>query len=161
MKKWASRGAGSTPLRFAEYSIMVAIHLPEPGRGRMLQGPGGHDAIATTPTAAQPRVRLRPLSRHPQRGNRAFVNNGVSIISRQHPHSLLSAWQVCDGKVSRLAVLHFVRSKESYFSDFSNGLKRAGVVECMLDLHEMRFVDQANDWMNALLKQRAKASQLW
>lgn len=52
--------------------------------------------------------------------------------------------------------LHFVRSKESYFSDIAHGLKRAGLVECMLDLHEMRFSDQANDWMDALLKQRAE-----
>jgi len=48
--------------------------------------------------------------------------------------------------------LHFVRSKESFFTEFANGLKRAGVVECLMDLYEMRLPDQANDWMNALLK---------
>ncbi len=50
--------------------------------------------------------------------------------------------------------LHFVRSKASFFTDFSNGLKRAGVVECLLDLYELRLPDQANDWMNELLKQK-------
>ena len=48
--------------------------------------------------------------------------------------------------------LHFVRSQESFFTHFNNGLKRAGVVECLLDLYELRLPDQANDWMNALLK---------
>lgn len=51
--------------------------------------------------------------------------------------------------------VHFTRSAESYFSPFAPGLKRAGVVDCLLDLHEMHFHAQANEWLANLLNERS------
>jgi hypothetical protein len=54
--------------------------------------------------------------------------------------------------------LHFTRSQESYFSELAPGLKRVGLVDCLLDLHDMHFDRQANEWLAALVQDRFRAN---
>jgi hypothetical protein len=63
-----------------------------------------------------------------------------------------------DRELPAYLAVHFVRSRESFFSGSIGGLPRAGVLECLLDLYELRLVPQANDWMAALRAQRNAGS---
>jgi len=47
-------------------------------------------------------------------------------------------------------VIHFIRRKESFFSTNPDGIAWADPVECLLDLHEMRFESQALEFLNFL-----------
>jgi len=51
-------------------------------------------------------------------------------------------------------VLHFVRREESLFEEDPSGLRWADPVECLLDLHEMRFEAQAAGFVEFLTAQR-------
>jgi hypothetical protein len=48
--------------------------------------------------------------------------------------------------------LHFTRSKASYYAELSPGLSRAGRVDSLLDLHDLRFDQQADEWLDAMLE---------
>lgn len=48
--------------------------------------------------------------------------------------------------------LHFTRSRASFFADLSPGLSRAGRVDSLLDLHDLRFEKQADEWLNVMLE---------
>jgi hypothetical protein len=50
--------------------------------------------------------------------------------------------------------LHFVRSDYSDFEQHLPGLKKASWVECMLDLHEMRLGEQADEWLHQWIRER-------
>jgi hypothetical protein len=47
--------------------------------------------------------------------------------------------------------LHFTRSKESYHTQLAPGLQRAGRVDTLFDLHDLRFDQLANEWLGVLL----------
>ncbi len=58
-----------------------------------------------------------------------------------------------------LVVLHFVRSEYSYFEQHLPGIKRAGWVECMLDLHEMRLGEQADEWLHQWIREKESRNE--
>jgi hypothetical protein len=48
--------------------------------------------------------------------------------------------------------LHFTRSKQDHFAEWTMGLKKAGRVDCLLDLHDLGFGQQAEEWLHAMLE---------
>ena len=55
-------------------------------------------------------------------------------------------------------VLHFVRSKHSFFEQGLRGIQRASWVECMLDLHEMRLGAQADEWLFQWIREKENSN---
>jgi hypothetical protein len=48
--------------------------------------------------------------------------------------------------------LHFTRSRESYHTQLAPGLQRAGRVDSLLDLYDLRFDPQADEWLREMLQ---------
>ena len=62
---------------------------------------------------------------------------------------------VNEGEVPRLAI-HLVRRAENFFEQDPDGMLYADPVECLLDLHEMRFESQAQEWIRSLSANKEK-----
>lgn len=50
--------------------------------------------------------------------------------------------------------LHFTRSKAGFHAELSPGLRRAGRVDSLLDLYDLRFDQQADEWLEVMLEGR-------
>jgi len=74
----------------------------------------------------------------------------IAFIKQLDPALELTKDQMEPAQVN----LHFVRSEYSHFEQYLPGIKRASWVECMLDLHEMRLGEQADDWLQKWIRDK-------
>lgn len=59
--------------------------------------------------------------------------------------------EIGDPSTPAQLALHFTRSQANFHAELSPGLRRAGRVDSLLDLHDLRFDQQADEWLDVML----------